>query len=170
MNWDAIGSVGELIGAIAVVITLVFLTVQLKQNTRSIRASTRSQHTEAVSNSLATLQNQNFASVMITGMNDPESLSAVDKLRFGSYLLRLLRGWEDAYFHWRDGDYDEGAWHSNRAFMLDMLSISGVNAYFNTRKGWLDGRFVAYIEEELSHYETEITLEYIEEVSDDTQQ
>ena len=66
MNWDAIGAIGELIGAIAVVITLIFLTVQLKQNTKSIRASTRSQHTEAVSNTLATLQNQNFASVMIT--------------------------------------------------------------------------------------------------------
>ena len=167
MNWDAIGSIGELIGAIAVVITLIFLTVQLKQNTRSIRASTRSQHTEAVSNSLATLQNQDFASVMITGFHDQESLSAADKLRFGSFLLRLLRGWEDAYFHWRDGDYDEGAWRSNRAFMLDMLSISGVNDYFNTRKSWLDGRFVAYIEEELSHYESKITLEYIEEVSDD---
>jgi hypothetical protein len=167
MNWDAVGSIGELIGAVAVVITLIFLTVQLKQNTRSIRASTRSQLTETVSNTLATLQNQSFASVMITGFHDQESLSAEDKLRFGSFLLRLLRGWEDAYFHWRDGDYDEGAWRSNRAFMLDMLSISGVNDYFNTRKSWLDGRFVAYIEEELSHYESGITLEYIEEVSDD---
>jgi hypothetical protein len=167
MNWDAIGAVGELIGAIAVVITLVFLTVQLKQNTKSIRASTRSRLTETVSNSLATLQNQDFASVMIIGMNDSKSLSVVDRLRFGSFFLRLLRGWEDAYFQWRDGDYDEGAWHSNRAFMLDMLSISGVKDYFNTRKSWLDGRFLAYIEEEFSHYESEITLEYIEEVSDD---
>jgi hypothetical protein len=123
-----------------------------------------------VSNTLATLQNQNFASVMIAGMNNQESLSVEDRLRFGSYVLRLLRGWEDAYFHWRDGDYDEGAWHSNRTFMLDMLSVSGFKGYFNTRKSWLDGRFVAYIEEELTHYESEITLEYIEELSDEAQQ
>jgi hypothetical protein len=167
VNWDAIGAVGELIGAIAVVVTLVFLTVQLKQNTKSIRASTRSRLTETVSNSLETLQNEDFAAVMITGMNDHESLGNKDMLRFGSFLLRLLRTWEDAYFHWRDGDYDEGAWRSNRAFMLDMLSISGVMHYFNTRKSWLDGRFVAYIEEELSHYESEIKLEYIKEVSAD---
>jgi hypothetical protein len=30
MNWDAIGAVGELIGAIAVLITLVYLAVQIK--------------------------------------------------------------------------------------------------------------------------------------------
>lgn len=167
MNWDAIGAVGELIGAVAVVVTLVFLTFQLKQNTKSIRASTRSRLTETVSNSLETLQNEDFATVMIAGMKDTESLSAEDMLRFGSFLLRLLRGWEDAYFQWMDGDYDQGAWRSNRAFMLDMLSIAGVQHYFNTRKNWLDARFVAYIEEELSNYESEIKLEYLEEVSDD---
>jgi hypothetical protein len=37
---------------------------------------------------------------------------------------------------------------------------------FQYEKTWLDGRFVAYIEKELSHYESEIKLEYIEEVSD----
>ena len=30
MNWDAIGAVAELIGAVAVLITLVFLTLQLR--------------------------------------------------------------------------------------------------------------------------------------------
>jgi hypothetical protein len=30
MNWDAIGAVGELIGAIAILITLVYLAFQIK--------------------------------------------------------------------------------------------------------------------------------------------
>ncbi len=34
MNWDAIGAVGELVGAAAVVVTLIFLTIQLRQNTK----------------------------------------------------------------------------------------------------------------------------------------
>ena len=33
MNWDAIGAVGELAGALAVLITLIYLAVQLRQNT-----------------------------------------------------------------------------------------------------------------------------------------
>ena len=30
MNWDALGAIAELIGAIAVLVTLVFLTLQLR--------------------------------------------------------------------------------------------------------------------------------------------
>ena len=37
MNWNAIGAIGELVGALAVVATLGYLAVQNKMNTNSIR-------------------------------------------------------------------------------------------------------------------------------------
>jgi hypothetical protein len=36
VNWEAVGAIGEIVGAIAVVATLLFLTVQLRQNTKSV--------------------------------------------------------------------------------------------------------------------------------------
>ena len=36
MNWDAIGAIAELTGAFAVVLTLIYLAVQLRQNTISM--------------------------------------------------------------------------------------------------------------------------------------
>ena len=36
MNWEALGAIGELIGALAVVITLGFLIAQLRLNTRAL--------------------------------------------------------------------------------------------------------------------------------------
>ena len=36
LNWQAIGAVGELIGAVAVVATLIYLSIQLRQNTRQM--------------------------------------------------------------------------------------------------------------------------------------
>jgi len=38
MNWDAIGAFAELLGALAVFITVAFLAVQMRQNTRALRA------------------------------------------------------------------------------------------------------------------------------------
>jgi len=37
MNWDAIGAVGEILGALAVVATLAYLAIQMKQNSASLR-------------------------------------------------------------------------------------------------------------------------------------
>lgn len=34
MNWDAIGAAGELVGGIAVIGTLIYLSSQIRQNTK----------------------------------------------------------------------------------------------------------------------------------------
>ena len=37
MNWEALGAIGEIVGAVAVVVTLGYLAVQIRQNTRSAK-------------------------------------------------------------------------------------------------------------------------------------
>ena len=39
MDWNAIGAIGEAVSAVAVVVTLIYLSVQLKQNTRALRSN-----------------------------------------------------------------------------------------------------------------------------------
>ncbi|MGK0260854.1 MAG: hypothetical protein ACI96M_004308, partial [Candidatus Azotimanducaceae bacterium] len=39
MNWEAIGAVGEIIGAIAVLATLVYLAMQMRQNTQAMKSA-----------------------------------------------------------------------------------------------------------------------------------
>ena len=39
MNWEAIGATGEVVGAVAVFATLVYLAIQIRQNTASLKAS-----------------------------------------------------------------------------------------------------------------------------------
>ena len=39
INWDIIAAVSEAIGAIAVVISLIYLAFQVRQNTRAIRGA-----------------------------------------------------------------------------------------------------------------------------------
>ncbi len=39
MNWDAIGAVGEILGAIAVVVSLVYLATQINTSNKAVRQS-----------------------------------------------------------------------------------------------------------------------------------
>jgi hypothetical protein len=165
VNWEAIGAVGEVVGALAVVITLLFLSQQLRQNTRTVRKAYRSQMAETVSNSISVMQNPEFARVMVIALNDSDSMTPEDRVVFGSFILSILRIWEDAYFQWVDGDYESGAWRANRVYMLDTLSIPGVYSFFETRKAWLDSRFVAYVEAELANHTQAVNLEYVEKAS-----
>ena len=46
MNWEAIGVIAEVVGAVAVVATLTYLAVQIRQNTQVTKASTAQQMTD----------------------------------------------------------------------------------------------------------------------------
>ena len=40
MNWDAISAVAESVGALGVIITLVYLAAQIRSNTKAVRSAT----------------------------------------------------------------------------------------------------------------------------------
>ena len=40
IEWEAISAVSEIIGAVAVVVSLIYVAAQIRQNTRAIRGST----------------------------------------------------------------------------------------------------------------------------------
>ncbi len=52
MNWDAIGAIAELLGAVGVIASLVYLATQLRQNTRATRASAYQQWDDSLQSTL----------------------------------------------------------------------------------------------------------------------
>ena len=41
MNWEAVSALGTIIGSVAVLVTLIYLAVQVQQNTEAIKAQSR---------------------------------------------------------------------------------------------------------------------------------
>ncbi len=74
---------GEFIGGIAVVVSLIYLAGQIRQNSRLLRASTASATTTA-NTAINTLivQDSEVARIYSDGMADPDSLSTADRQRF----------------------------------------------------------------------------------------
>jgi hypothetical protein len=51
MNWEAIGAIAELIGGFAVLVTLVYLSIQVKQNSQMQRQQNITEQTNRCINS-----------------------------------------------------------------------------------------------------------------------
>ena len=91
MNWDALGAIGEIIGAIAVVITLGFLAIQIRYSTRSMDESNRLQrataidrHADSVNRWRGSLsENEDLARIWLAAIHD-EELSDIDHIRFNN--------------------------------------------------------------------------------------
>ena len=91
MSWEALGAIGELIGAAAVLITLVYLALQMRQNTKAVRIAARTTLQESfsgVANLLAS--SPEIAELYLRGCVDYRALSKTDRLRFSSVLQNYL--------------------------------------------------------------------------------
>jgi hypothetical protein len=88
MNWEALGAIGEIVGAIAVVLTLGYLALQIRQNTRLLRATALSATADAYL-SFNRLLGSDPASAYVfqVGLEDFPSLSEAEQRQF----LNLLR-------------------------------------------------------------------------------
>jgi hypothetical protein len=66
MNWDAIAAVGEILGALAVLATLAYLSVQVSQNTKEL-----SENAKALRRSELNALMQNWSDLRRIEMTDP---------------------------------------------------------------------------------------------------
>lgn len=91
MNWEALAAVGQILGALAVFITLIYLTVQVKHaNTQAEIESHR--HTWDMLNQFCDLlsSSRETAAVVNKGRGALQELSADERLMFEHVHLRLL--------------------------------------------------------------------------------
>lgn len=83
MNWEAIGAIGELVGALGVILTLAYLAIQIRQNTKSTDKQNRRDAMEFVyTSSRPMIDDSELAEIYLRGMDDFHSLTDVEKLRF----------------------------------------------------------------------------------------
>ena len=90
MNWDAIGAIGETIGAIAVIATLIYLASQIRQLKQQNAQATLQHIADSMNQFMDMLASEANASLVVQGKESYKSLSEADKLRFFAIYARFL--------------------------------------------------------------------------------
>ena len=91
MNWDAVGAVAELVGALAVIVTVAYLAVQIRQNTAG---SVREAVTET---SRLIASDPSVARIFWAGLEDRSALTELDRHRFDALLALTFFGQREAF-------------------------------------------------------------------------
>jgi len=106
MSWEALGAIGEIVGAAGVILTLAYLAVQVRQNSRLLERSTEATRVTADAAMVGNfnewretvIANPEVGDLFVRGMEDPAGLTPAERLRF-NYLLATY-GWT-AWQLWR---------------------------------------------------------------------
>ena len=140
---EALGNLGDFIGGLAVIATLVYLAVQVRQNTQLLRAnalSTSSAANVAFNHLLG--NNPDAARVFQVGLEDFDALSEEERRQFLQLLRGLMASYEHRFQQHALGMVEETIWQHQRASLSSMLSIPHLAVWWEHRKSVFDPAFV----------------------------
>lgn len=101
-----LGNYGEFFGAVAVFVTLVFLAIQIRQNTRQIRVSSAHQVMAMEANGRFALLNSEVPSILIR-LRDGGDLTLEDQVRFDTFMHGVFIHYEATYLAYQAGTIPE---------------------------------------------------------------
>ena len=147
MNWDAIGAVGELVGSVAVLVTLIYLALQIRQNTHATRAASHHAITDALNQlNLDIANNDAVAQIWLAGMDDRASLNDLQRERYDALLRAYMHVCDTMYYQAQVGAGDHGLWKAEETYLNRILTSNGGKSWFEENYASISTGFRAAIE------------------------
>lgn len=159
MNWEAVAAVSEVVGAIAIVITLLYLAQQLRQNTQAIKSATWQATQDAeqrFDESIAT--GPGMANLFNRGMKDGAgSLEGAEQTQFWLIEKQLMDLYQTHHYHYENGIIDEDLWQNWVAQLDDgMKDFPNWGRDMVPRLKFLRPTFRAFLEGRLREHGVEL--------------
>jgi len=139
MNWEAIGAIGDFVGGLAVVLTLIYIAFQvrqsskqLEQNSRALAASSYHSAGEGFNKWFALLiQDEAIADLWQRGLAG-ETLNRADKMRFGAMATMLFTTLENNFHQLQLGTHSRNTLELAKRVWVNILTSPGGSAWWIT--------------------------------------
>lgn len=117
MNWDALGAIGELVGAVAVVITVAYLAYQIRQYTSQMQSMALTSSIESMrENRRLCFESEELSEIYLRGSEDPEQLSEDHRSRYRMLMHNSSESLLEVYMQ------------AHASGLIEMWSIQGKSA------------------------------------------
>ena len=106
MTLSDLGNLGEFISSIAVVVSLIYVAIQIRQNSRETRLASQQRALEASRDMIARMATKEATELFAKGSAEPESLTAAEILQLRLLRTAQMRNIENAYLMHLEGVID----------------------------------------------------------------
>ena len=147
MNWEAIAAVGEILGAAAVVVTLLYLAAQVRHNTVATTASTQQTHLDAW-NAMSTLVIENPQVARLLSMSDGEiaSLDRVQQVQLEWFATKVFAHWEHVHTDILSGLFKTAYGEAFERYYRDITRKPVFRRFWEAHRDWYYEDFVAHVD------------------------
>ena len=160
-------NIAEVIGAFAVVVSLVYVGIQVTDNTRAMRSATASATSAAISSWYGDLGGDLQAStVFLDGLSNPESLTREEKAQFIYLAHGLILQYQYAFYLSREQTLDTALQQSLTNTLLGVREQPGFIMYWQQRRDLFEQGFREFVDKLVAEGETNTNVEQLYELGD----
>lgn len=142
MNWEAIGAAGQILGSVAVFVSLAYLAIQIRRSTAQAKANAFTQMNQMAQELCLLLATDlPLAKTLFTANQDWSALSP--EKQFQAHMLNLVEvQLYESWFHMMlHGQLDEARYHSREGHITRRLSSPGARHWWDQHAYNIDPRF-----------------------------
>ncbi len=108
MPLDQLANIAEISAAALLIVSLIYVGIQIKQNTKATKISTSQAFVDTFSTTVLEIsRGKEFTDIYWRGLSGLSNLHGSETAAFGAWTINTFRAWESCYFQWRDGVLDD---------------------------------------------------------------
>jgi hypothetical protein len=131
VNWEAIGAIAELVGAVGVIVSLGYLASQIRSSNRLSRSeatlAAAAQFGGFIDNLLA---DPELNAIFLRARSGVADLKNEEYQRFATLALKAFYFFSSQHFQYRTGTLDEDEWQQSHRLLIWWLAGSGVREWW----------------------------------------
>ena len=165
MTLEDLGNLGDFLGGIGVVITLLYLALQMRHNSEQLRQNTKAVQSAAYQTAAQSIReynslwvpNRELVEVMRAARDGLDAVEDVDRIRLSGLTQTMFRSFENVFEQYRAGTITAEQWLGWRTLLRGMLRRGRPHREF-----WADGMqelYVAAFQQEVNTLLAEIDAE-----------
>ena len=158
MSLEDLGNIGEFVAAVGVIISLIYLAVQIRQNTSQLIEGNRAQRLAAQRDTVGAFSayrhlvvlNPGVSQLFHKGALDLESLTEEERLRFDLVAYELVFACETLFTHVEESLLPIERWNGVSQYLVANLRQPGLRQHWEQNKYLCSSPFVAAVDMLLS--------------------
>ena len=149
MDWNAIGAIGEILGAIGVIVSLIYLGTQIRQNSQWLKASIVESAGDRLGDIVSTvMSNEDLSRIIRIGMHgDTSELNIDERHRLALVMVRSFRGHEVSFAHNLSGLLDDQTYRGQIENMKLWMNSDIFDEWWRNTSPIFNSSFRAKVEE-----------------------
>ena len=147
MTLSEYGALGELIGGLAVIISLVYVGLQIRQSAKAGHVATAQAFAKQYSDLNQMIVDPKLGEIFVRGLRGINGLDSGEQASFAAILSSISRTLESFFFQKDKGALDPRLFEGWLLQYLDLHANPGVAEFWSMRKHQYSPEFVAYIGE-----------------------